>query len=328
MKAVWYEQTGPAAEVLQFGEQPAPLAGPGEVRVRLHASGVNPADCNRRGGRGYAMEYPRVIPNSDGAGVVDQVGPGVDSSLLGQRVWLYNGQRGRALGTAAQYIALDAGLVAPLPDDLSFEQGACLGIPCMTAYHCLFMDGPIAGATVLVQGGAGAVGHFAGQLASWAGARVLATVDGDVKAAHARAGGADAVIDYRREDVAGRVLELTAGAGADRVIEVDFGGNLASDLKLLKANGTIVAYASRGDSAPKLPFYDLLRKNISVRAVLLPGTRPASRQAAQRGVGEWLRSGRAQVTVSQVFDLEQTAQAHLAVESGQKLGTVVVRCGG
>lgn len=326
MKAVWYEKTGPAPEVLVLGEQPTPVAAAGEVRVRLHASGVNPADCNRRGGRGYAMEYPLVIPNSDGAGVVDQVGAGVDAALLGQRVWLYNGQRGRALGTAAQYIALDSDLVAPLPQAIGFEQGACLGIPCMTAWHCLFMDGPIAGRTVLVQGGAGAVGHFAVQLASWAGARVIATVDTDVKARHALAGGAFATIDFRQEDVAQRVLELTDGAGADRVIEVDFGGNLAADLQLLKPNGTIVAYASRGDSAPKLPFYELLRKNINVRAVLLPGTPLASRQAAQRGVGEWLRSGRAQVTVSQVFDLDQTAQAHLAVESGTKLGTVVVRC--
>lgn len=326
MKAVWYEKTGPAPEVLVAGEQPTPEAGAGEVRVRLHASGVNPADCNRRGGKGYTMEYPRVIPNSDGAGVVDQVGAGVDSSLLGQRVWLYNGQRGRALGTASQYIALDSDLVAPLPDAIGFEQGACLGIPCMTAWHCLFMDGPIAGKTVLVQGGAGAVGHFAVQLATWAGARVIATVDTEVKARHALAGGAVATIDFRQEDVARRVLELTDGAGADRVIEVDFGGNLAADLQLLKSNGTIVAYASRGDSAPQVPFYELLRKNISVRAVLLPGTPLASRQAAQQGVGEWLRSGKAQITVSQVFDLVQTAQAHLAVESGTKLGTVVVRC--
>ena len=326
MRAVWYERTGPAAEVLTYGEQPTPQAQPGEVRVHLQVSGVNPADCNRRAGKSYQMEYPLVIPNSDGAGVIDEVGANVDAALLGQRVWLYNGQRGRAFGTAAEYIALDADLVSPLPDGITFDAGACLGIPCMTAYHCVFMDGPVAGKTVLVQGGAGAVGHFAVQLAAWGGARVLATVDSEAKADHAHRGGADVVIDFRREDVADRMLALTGGAGVDRVVEVDFGANLAGDVKLLKPNGVIVAYASRGEPEPKLPFYELLRKNISVRTVLLPGTPLAKRHAAQRGVGEWLSSGRAQIMVSQSFDLAQTAQAHQAVEAGTKLGTVIVRC--
>lgn len=326
MKAVWYERTGPAADVLQFGEQPTPHAGPGEVRVKLHASGANPSDCNRRAGRSYAMEYPRIIPNSDGAGIVDEVGDGADPALRGRRVWLYNGQRGRAFGTAAEYIALDADLVSPLPDAVDFVSGACLGIPCMTAYHCTFMDGPVDGQTVLVQGGAGAVGHFAVQLAAWGGARVIATVDADAKADHARRGGADVVIDFRHDDVAARVLEATGGQGADRVIEVDLGGNLDADLKLLKTNGTIVAYASRGDPEPRLPFYELLRKNITLHAVLLPGTPVASRHAAQQGVGRWLAGGRAHITVSQVLDLTETARAHEAVEAGNKLGTVVVRC--
>ena len=235
MKAVWYERTGAAPDVLTVGEQPEPQAGPGEVRGRLHASGVNPAHCNRRGGRGYLMEDPRVVPNSDGAGMVDQTGPGADPGLLGKRVWLYNGQRGRAFGTAAEFIALDEELVSPLPDDVGFIEGACLGIPCMTAWHCVFMDGPVSGRTVLVQGGAGAVGHFAVQLAVWGGARVLATVDGEPKSRHALAGGAAATIDFRHDDVADRVLELTAGAGVDRIVEVDFGGNLSADLKNAEA---------------------------------------------------------------------------------------------
>jgi NADPH2:quinone reductase len=177
MKAVWYERTGPASEVLTYGEMPTPLAGPGEVRVRLEASGVNPADVGRRGGGYRGMEYPRVIPNSDGAGIVDQVGDGVARLKIGQRVWLFNGQRnGRAFGTAAEYIALAEHLVTPLPDNLSFASGATLGIPAMTAWCCLYCDGPIAGQTVLVTGGAGAVGHYAVQLAKWGGARVIATV--------------------------------------------------------------------------------------------------------------------------------------------------------
>ena len=177
MKAVWYERTGAAPDVLTFGDMPTPVAGPGEVRVRLEASGVNPADVGRRAGSYRAMEFPRVIPNSDGAGIIDQVGDGVTRLSVGQRVWLFNGQRnGRAFGTAAEYIALAEHLVTPLPDDVSFAAGATLGIPGMTAWCCLFGDGPIAGQTVLVTGGAGAVGHYAVQLAKWGGARVIATV--------------------------------------------------------------------------------------------------------------------------------------------------------
>ena len=177
MRAVWYEQHRTGAEVLNYGEMPTPVAGHGEVRIKLEASGINPADVGRRGGTYRAMEYPRVIPNSDGAGIVDQVGDGVTRLKVGQRVWLFNGQRnGRAFGTAAEYIALDEHLVTPLPDNLSFAQGATLGIPGMTAWICLFRDGPIAGKTVLVTGGAGAVGHYAVQLAKWGGAQVIATV--------------------------------------------------------------------------------------------------------------------------------------------------------
>ncbi len=327
MKAVWYERPGAAHEVLQVGEQPTPRAGPGEVLVRLHASGVNPADCNRRAGRGHVMEFPLVIPNSDGAGVVQAVGAGVDAAWIGRRIWLYNGQRGRALGTAAQFIALDAGLVSPLPDDIRFEEGACLGIPCMTAYRCVFMDGPVNGQTVLVQGGAGAVGHFAVQLAAWGGARVLATVSGEAKAAHARAGGAHATIDRAREDVVARVRELTEGRGVDRVIEVDFAANIEADVRMLRDNGMIATYASPGVTEARVPIRELMRRNLSVHAVLLPGTPLASRQQAQRGIGEWLATGRRLLTVSQVFDLDRTVDAHLAVEAGTKLGTVVVRCG-
>src|SRR3954469_15606229 len=191
---------------------PTPQAGAGEVRVRLHASGVNPADVGRRAGSYRAMEFQRVIPNSDGAGIVDQIGDGVTWLGVGQRVWLYNGQRnGRAFGTAAEYIALAEQLVTPLPDHLSFAQGATLGIPGMTAWCAVFADGPVADKTVLVTGGAGAVGHYAVQLAKWGGARVIATVSSEAKAEQAHAAGADLVINYRREDVAANALAFTEG---------------------------------------------------------------------------------------------------------------------
>jgi NADPH2:quinone reductase len=326
MKAVWYARQGPAREVLQFGEQPLPEPGPGELRVRLAASAVNPSDCNRRAGKDYAMESPLIIPNSDGAGTVDLLGDGVDRGWLGRRVWLYNGQRGRALGTAAEYIALDASLVAPLPDDVGFAEGACLGIPCMTAYRCVFLDGEVEGKWVLVTGGAGAVGHYAIQLAKWGGARVIATASSETKAAHARAGGADHVIDYRSENVGARVLEITGGTGVDRIVEVDFGGNLEATLNCVALNGAIAAYASRGEAAPRLPFYRLMRKNVTLQAVLLYNTPAEFRRRAQREINRWLRSGQAKHTVAATYALRETAAAHEAVESGGKIGTVVVRC--
>ena len=223
MKAVWYERTGPARDVLAHGEMPTPVAGPGEVRVRLEASGINPADVGRRGGSYRAMEYPRVIPNSDGAGIIDQVGDGVTRLSVGQRVWLFNGQRnGRAFGTAAEYIALAEHLVTPLPDNLSFAEGATLGIPAMTAWTCLYCDGPIVGQTVLVTGGAGAVGHYAVQLAKWGGAQVIATVSSPAKAEQARLAGADLVVNYKTEDVVAKAMAFTGQRGVDRVVDVDF----------------------------------------------------------------------------------------------------------
>jgi NADPH2:quinone reductase len=327
MKAVWYERTGAAPDVLTFGEMPTPEAGPGEVRVRLEASGVNPSDAGRRAGSHSAMQYPRVITNSDGAGTVDQVGDGVTRLAVGQRVWLFNGQRnGRAFGTAAEYIALAEHLVTPLPDDLSFAQGATLGIPCMTAWCCLFGDGTIAGQTVLVTGGAGAVGHYAVQLAKGGGARVIATISSPVKAEQARLAGADLVINYRNEDVIARTLAFTDGRGVDRVVDVDFGGNIATTLKLMAMNSTIAVYATNGNRNPVVPIRELMDKCIALRTLVLPAQPPALLAAAQVDISKWLAAGKHIHNVAAQFPLSETAQAHLAVEKGDKLGTVIVDC--
>jgi NADPH:quinone reductase len=326
MKAVWYERQGPADDVLVVGEVDTPNAGAGEVRVKLAASGVNPSDCNRRRGAGYPLEYPRVIPNSDGAGVVDQVGDGVPREWLGRRVWLYNGQRGRAFGTAAEYIALDAGLISPLPDSVGFEAGATLGVPCMTAHRCVFRDGPVHGRTVLVTGGAGAVGHYAVQLAKWGGAQVIATVSSEAKSAHAKAAGADCVVNYRTEDVAERVMRVTEGRGVDRIAEVDFAANLDASLKILKLNGAIAAYASTSNRTPAVPFYDLMRRNVTVQAFVLSTLPLEARRQAQQDITRWLDSRPRLHAIAGRFHLEDTAGAHMAVESGTKLGTVVVLC--
>ena len=327
MKAVWYERTGPAPEVLTCGEMPTPVAGPGEVRVRLKASGINPADVGRRGGSYRAMEYPRVIPNSDGAGIVDQVGDDVIHLRVGQRIWLFNGQRnGRAFGTAAEYIALSEHLVTPLPDDLSFAAGATLGIPGMTAWCCLFCDGPIAGQTVLVTGGAGAVGHYAVQFAKWGGARVIATVSSAAKAEQARLAGADLVINYKTDDVVARVMAFTGQRGVNRVVDVDFGGNIETTLKAMAMNSTIAVYATNGNRAPTVPMRDLMEKCIAVRALVLFALPPPLLAAAQADITKWLTAGKRIHNVAAQFPLSETAQAHLAVEKGDKLGTVIVDC--
>jgi NADPH2:quinone reductase len=327
MKAVWYERTGPAADVLIHGDMPAPVAGPGEVRIRLEASGVNPADVGRRGGGYRAMEFPRVIPNSDGAGLIDQVGDGVTRLSVGQRVWLFNGQRnGRAFGTAAEYIALAEHLVMPLPDRLSFAAGATLGIPCMTAWSCLFGDGPIAGQTVLVTGGAGAVGHYAVQLAKWGGARVIATVSSAMKAEQARHAGADLVINYKNEDVVAKALAFTGQHGVDRVVDVDFGGNIATTLKAMAVNSTIAVYATNGNRNPAVPMRELMEKCIALRALVLYALPPALLAAAQADISKWLAAGPRIHNIAAQFALSDTAQAHLAVEKGDKLGTVIVDC--
>ena len=245
MRAVWYTRTGPAAEVLQFGERPLPEPAPGEVRVRLQASGVNPADTYRRAGTSYANEWPLIIPNSDGAGVVEALGEGVDAALLGRRVWLYNAQRGRPFGTAAEATCVPVANIADLPPDISFEIGACLGIPAMTAHRCLFADGPLDGLRVLVSGGGGAVGNYAVQLARWGGAAwVGATASGGWKTEDAQAAGAEAVFDYRAPDCADRILAATGGV--DRIIEVDVAGNVALWSAVVALNGSVIGYASRG----------------------------------------------------------------------------------
>jgi NADPH2:quinone reductase len=242
-------------------------------------------------------------------------------------VWLYNGQRnGRWMGTAAEYIALNVDLVTPLPDAVSFAEAATLGIPGMTAHYCVFVAGPVQGRTLLVTGGAGAVGHYAVQLAKWAGATVIATVSSEAKAERARAGGADYVVNYRDEDVATRVHDITGGDGVHHVVDVDFGGNLAATTRCVRANGSIAIYASNGDRTPRLPVGELMQRNITLYPMSLPGTPQAARKRAQSDIAQWIASGRRILSVAERFPLYEAAAAHEAVERGDKVGTVVIEC--
>lgn len=326
MIAAWYEAKGAARDVLRVGELPDPEPGPGEVRVRLFASGVNPTDTKARGGRhGNAqMPFPRVVPHQDGAGVVDRVGPGVDPARIGERVWTYEAQWQRPSGTAAQLVTIASANAVALPEAVTFEQGACLGIPAMTAYECVAGDGPVTGKTVLVSGGAGAVGYFAVQLAALGGARVLATVGSARQAQLVREAGAHSVIDRKREDVRTRVLDETAGRGVDRVVEVAFGQNLETDAAVLATSGTIATYSSDADLEPRVPFQAMLRKNATVRFVLIYLTSPEAHRAQAEAIGAHLTLGELRFAIARRYPLAEVAAAHEAVEAGHLDGKVIV----
>ncbi len=324
MKAVWYERNGPAREVLQYGDMPDPEPGPGEVRVRVHASGVNPSDWKTRSGS-RPMVAPRVIPHSDGAGTIDRVGAGVDPARIGERVWLWNGQWKRPFGTAADFIALPSEQAVRLPDNTSFEAGACLGIPALTAHRAVTVDGSIAGQSVLVSGGAGAVGHYAIQMAKILGAaRVIATVSSPEKAEHARRAGADEVINYRTEDVAARVHALTDGRGVDRIVEVDISGNAGLVPKIVAREGVCVVYGANTPQAT-FDFGPMIMSGAAVRFFIVYELSPEARRRGVDDLTRWLEEGRLQHTIAATLPLERTIEAHERVEQGKLIGNVVVQ---
>lgn len=323
MQAAFYERTGAARSVLAVADLPTPQPAAGEVRVKLATSGVNPSDVKMRGGiRGGDLPWPRIVPHSDGAGVIDAVGAGVPASRIGERVWVWNACWGRPYGTAAEYVCLPSIQAVPLPADVDFAAGACFGIPALTAWHAVHMDGGCAGRQVLVTGAAGAVGHYAVQFAKAAGARVIATVSSEEKAAIARAAGADEVLYYRREDVAARALEMTGGEGVDRVIEVDLAANLPAALGALRAEGDIVAYGS-GALEIAVPFLPSVFKNIRYRFFIVYHLTPADRARAVAGLTRALEAGTLTHHLGPSFPLAGIAAAHEAVEAGA-LGNVVV----
>ncbi len=323
MRAAWYERNGEARDVLIIGEMPTPEPGPGEVRVRLHASGVNPSDVKSRRGRPLAGN--RVIPHSDGAGIIDAVGAGVPDTRVGERVWTWNAQWGRPFGTAAEFVTLPSAQAVRLPDGIDFASGACLGIPALTAFQAVRLLAPAAGQTVLVTGASSSVGHYATQMAVQCGATVIGTVGSPGKAAHARAAGATETIDYKTEDVADCVRELTGGRGVDGIIDMDF----SSTSKLVAAgilvpHGTAVIYGSNEQGDTPVPFRELLFKSLALRFFIIYDLLPDDRRAGLDGVTALLEAGRLRHTVGARFGLADTAAAHEAVESGRVLGNTVI----
>jgi NADPH2:quinone reductase len=327
VKAGWYQKFGAARDVIEIGAMDVPEVGTNEVRVRIHASGVNPSDVKKRRGYGEPFTEERIIPHSDGAGVIDKTGTNVDPNRTGERVWVFNGQYNRPLGTAAKYIVLPVSQVVPLPSKAGFSEGACLGIPAMTAHRCLFADGMIAGKTILVTGGAGAVGNNAIQLAKWGGADVITTVSSSEKEEHARQAGADHVIYYQTEDVIQVIMDLTDGAGVDKIVEVDFGGNLSVTQEIVKNNGTVAVYASAGDREPVLPVYNYMYKNINLRNVLVYNMPLHAIQEASADINQAINEGKLKQKIAVRFPLDQLIAAHELVESGAYIGTVIVEIG-
>ncbi|MDZ4729788.1 MAG: NADPH:quinone reductase [Xanthomonadales bacterium] len=325
MKAAWFEQFGKAANVLQLGEQEKPTATAGEVLVRLQASGINPSDVKKRGGSSPGLlEQGWVIPHSDGAGIIEAVGEGVDASRIGKRVWVYQAQHGRRFGTAAEYVSIDQRRAAALPNAASMEQGACLGIPAMTAHRCVFADGPVDGLTILVTGGAGRVGHYAIQWAAKSGAKVIATASNDADAAACREAGAFAVVNHRDAEWAKQVLDANQGTRVDRVVEVDFGANLPMVLDLLRTGGSIATYASMTQAEPKLPFYRMMFKDITIHLVLVYEMPEAAKQQAMDDIEQWLAAGRLQHRVAKLLPLEKIVEAHQYIEQAAVRGCVVL----
>ena len=324
MRAVWYEEVGPAVQVLKYGELADPAPGPGEVRVRVRASGVNPSDVKARAGSRGAITYPRIIPHSDGAGEIDAVGAGVDPGRIGARVWLWNAAWQRPNGTCAQLVCLAEKQAVLLPDGTDWGAGACLGIPASTACHAVFADGEVNGQTILVTGGAGAVGHYAIQLARWGGARVIATVSSDEKAEAAEQAGAHAVINYRTGDVAEAIIAANGGKKVNCIIEVDFGGNLAVSNAVLGAGGVIAAYGSAANMTPEIPFRPMMFNHTTVRMMLVYLLSVQERAKVIDRLTRALDSGALHHAIAAKFDLSDAVEAHLAVEAGQLIGNTVI----
>jgi NADPH2:quinone reductase len=326
MKAAWYERQGSPSSVLVVGEMPAPEPGPGEVRIRVAASGINPGDVKKRQDAfGAGMPFSRVIPHSDGAGIIDKVGVAVSASRVSERVWCFGAQTYRPFGTAAEYVVVPAEQAVPLPDGISFEQGACLGIPGITAHRAVHVGGPVDGRAVLVQGGAGAVGECAVGLARQAGALVIATVRSERDQTRAQRAGAHHVINTSGLGAAETTALIRARApkGVDHIVEVAFDSNIWVDEPVLVLGGSIAAYAS-GDQIPTIPFWLLIFKNVRVFFLGSDDFPAEAKRAAASALNDALRGGWPAPEVEARFPLESIAEAHQAVERGSMSGRVVL----
>ena len=322
MRAAWYEKQGPARDVLVVGEMPDPHPAAGEVRIRIAASGINPGDIKKRQDSfGIGMPYPRVIPHSDGAGQVDQIGEGVSSEWIGRSVWCYGAQSYRPFGTAAEFTVVPVDHAAPLPENVSMDQGACLGIPGITAHRAVHVAGAVNGRTVLVQGAAGSVGLCAVRLARQAGAQVIGTVRSSSDEATAREAGAHEVVLSDQELIA-RVRSLAAD-GIDHIVEVAFGANIENDIELLKMGGSIATYATDSPT-PKIPVWQMVFKNIRLFFLGSDDFPKDAKMLAAQDLNRALEGGWSGFEIGERIPLSDIARAHELAEHPVRPGRVVV----
>lgn len=328
MRAAGYETFGRAPDVLRIKEVETPVPGPGEVRVRIHASGINPYDVKFRAG-GYTDRLPSrfFIPHCDGAGIIDAIGDGVDRTRIGERIWIWGAAQGDLSGTAAEFVVLPTMQTPRLPYAFSFREGACLGIPYLTAYQNLFRDGPLEGTTVLISGGGGAVGFLAIQLARQAGARAIATTGSDETAARAAAAGADAILDYRRPDLSNAIRAANDGRGVDRIVEVELGRNLPLVPKILRAGGILSAYGSAADMTPVLDVRSLQGTGVTLH---IDSVHRMDRELRRKAIEDLSRLWDAGLRLppTRTFSLDDIMAAHEAVEAGGCLRRVVIELPG
>lgn len=329
MKAIIYDAFGPADHVLKLVELDTPAPAPGEVTVAMAFSGVNPSDVKARAGTRPGVTeppFPQIIPHSDGSGIITAVGAGVPDTRVGERVWIWNGQWQRAFGTCAEAITLPADQAVLLPDNTRLETGAVLGIPGLTACYTVFSGGSVEGKTVLVQGAAGTVGYLATQLAIWGGANVIATARGE-GAERVRALGVEHVIDFTQPDVVQQVIAANDGQPIDRIIEPEFGLNIAADTDMIAPNGTICAYGSALEPSPTLPFMPLMFKAVTMDLALIYILTAEQRQNMISILTKALTEGALTCPIEAIHPLDQAAEAQKAVEAGQRAGAVLVRTG-
>ncbi|EPJ50737.1 MAG: oxidoreductase, zinc-binding dehydrogenase family protein [Osedax symbiont Rs2] len=325
MKAATFNSFGPASEVLQVIdlEQPQPSAG--QVLIRMHTSGVNPSDTKKRDGAfPNLLDNGAVIPNSDGAGVIEAVGMGVAHSRIGERVWVYQAQFARLHGTAAQYLAIASERAVTLPDNTSFAEGACMGIPAMTAHRCVFADGDVEGQLVLITGGAGRVGHYAIQWAKQAGATVITTASSEESKQHCIEAGADLVVNHKDPEMIAQVLKFTSGAKVDRIVDVEFGANLDNSLQLLRVGGVIASYSSTVVPEPVLPFKQMMFMDLTIRLVIVYAMPEQAKKAAITDITQALGQNRLQHRIAARYPLQQIAQANDKIEGSGFYGSVIL----
>ena len=325
MQAMLYRKFGPARDVLELGEVDTPEPGPGEVLVRLHTSAINPSDVKKRAGAFPALlDDGFVIPDSDGAGVIEAVGEGVDKSRKGERVWVYQAQHERRFGTAAEYVAISSNYAPRLPEQADFDVGACLGIPAMTAHRAVFADGAVEGRRLLVMGGAGRVGHYAIQWAHRGGATVIATASNPDDEAECLAAGADHVVDHRAKDFARRVLAASGGELVDRVIDPEFGSNLPVSVAVLRVGGTIAAYGSAKKPEPTLPFYRMMYKDLTLHAIIVYAMPDSAKDHAVADINSALSHGWLEHRIAHAMPLADIAAGNEIVAGGKVRGAVIL----